>query len=142
MRRTGRGYIRIVDFAFFNEKNIREAILDARNDVGHVGRNGSGIGDPTATQAIKNATPIRFVNIHGTRVERPESWIQVIDSTREWFSFDNEKRIILHDMYSGADWRQTCAVLSISKSTLFLFRSEIRQHAALCAANLNLIKFI
>ena len=142
MRRTGSRYVKVVDFIFYNEKMIRQAIVEARNDIPQVGKNGSGVGDPTATQAIRNATPIRFVNINGTRVERPESWLKVIDSTRAWFAMDNEKRIVMHDMYENVNYKATCAVLSIAPTTLHRFRQEIRMHASLCAANLNLIKFV
>ena len=142
MRRTGSRYIKIIDFVFYHERQIRQAMMEAREDVPRAEKNGSGISDPTATQAIKNATPLRFVNINGTRVERPECWVQVIDSTKLWFSQDNEKRIVLHDMYENVDYRQTCAALSISPSTLHYFRQEIRTYAALCAANLNLLRFV
>ena len=142
MRRTGRGYVRIIDFVFYNEKAIRAEILDARQDEGIIGRNGSGVGDPTATRAIKNVMPIKAVTVKGTRVAWPESWIKVIESTRRWAAWDKFRERALKDMYSNVDYRQTCLDLAISTATLQRLRQEIRQRAALCAANLNLIRFV
>lgn len=142
MRRTGQGYIRVIDFVFYNEKKIRLAVLAAREDVPYAGKSGSGVGDPTASKAIRNATPLRSVMVGGEKLEWPEDWLRVIDATRAWCELDNEKQIVLNDMYEGVDYRHTCATLNISFTTLHRFRQEIRNHAALCAANLNLIRFV
>lgn len=137
--RKGKGYIRKVDFVFHNEKAIREAVLDARNCHEKTGKIG-GTGDPTASQAIRNITPLRDVMIWGEKLEWPEEWLRVINATYEWC--DRDRLIIAKDRYAGVDYRKTCAKLSISATTYFNLLKEVHIHAAFCAANLQLIRFL
>ncbi len=137
-RKTGNGYIRKIDFVFYNEKQIREAVLDARNKPHMPGQNGSGIGDPTASAAIRNVTPIRKVNVKGELLEWPEDWLRVVDATYAWC--DNDRLIVARDRYNGVDYRLTCAKIIIGKSQYFRLLDDARNYAALCAAQLGLIK--
>ena len=139
-RRTGSEYIRKIDFVFYNEKRIKEAVLDARNAPRQAGRNGSGVGDPTASEAIRNATPIRSVRIGQSELERPEDWIRVVRVTYEWC--DRDRLIVARDRYSGVDYRETCAKLCISDTTRRAMLQDVRHHASLCAAQLGLINFL
>lgn len=143
MRRTGKGYIKVIDSMFYNERKIREAVFAARNDIPRqlVG-GGCGPGNPTENIALRNVSPLRFVTVDGVRISWPEDWLRVIDATRANFATDSDRYVILHDMYANVDYRHTCAVLSISINKLHKIRQEIRQYAALCAANLNLIRFV
>jgi len=138
MRRTGQGYIRVIDFVFYNEKQIRLAVLATREDVPYVGKNGSGVGDPTASKAIRNATPLRSVMVGGEKLGWPEDWLRVIDATYSWC--DNDRLIVAKDRYTGVDYRETCAKMSISEKTYYNFLGDIRVYASLCAAQLGLIK--
>lgn len=138
MRRTGQGYIRVIDFVFYNEKKIRLAVLAAREDVPYAGKSGSSVGDPTASKAIRNATPLRSVMVGGEKLEWPEDWLRVIDATYAWC--DNDRLIVAKDRYTGVDYRETCAKLSIGTSQYFRLIDDARNHAALCAAQLGLIK--
>ena len=58
------GYYRKIDFVFYNEQAIRDAIEDAREGARpRTERNGSGVGDPTASTAIRNITPLISVKL-------------------------------------------------------------------------------
>lgn len=138
--RTGKGYIRKLEFVFHNEKAIREAVLDARNHHEKAGKNGSGIGDPTASQAIRNITPLRSVRIRDENLEWPEDWLRVVDATYAWCDMD--RLVVAKDRYAGVDYKRTCAKLNISGPTYFNLLRDIRTHAAFCAANLQLIRFL
>ncbi len=129
---------------FYNEKKIRAAVYAARNDIPRqtVGGGGGEVGNPTESIALRNVSPLRYVMVDGMRVSWPEDWLKVIDSTWANFSSDSDRYTVLHDMYANVDYRITCDKLNISITTLHAFRSEIRQYAALCAANLNLIRFV
>ncbi|MBR3459146.1 MAG: hypothetical protein IKH16_13495 [Selenomonadaceae bacterium] len=137
-RKTGNGYIRKIDFVFYNEKQIREAVLDARNRPRMPEQNGSGIGDPTASTAIRNVTPLRGVTVKGELLEWPEDWLRVVDATYAWC--DNDRLIVARDRYSGVDYRLTCAKITISGKTYYNFLDDVRVYASLCAAQLGLIK--
>lgn len=138
--RTGKGYIWKLEFVFHNEKAIREAVRDARNYHEKTGKNGRGIGDPTASQAIRNITPLRSVRIRDENLEWPEDWLRVVDATYAWCDMD--RLIVAKDRYSGVDYRKTCAKLNISGTTYFALLKDIRTHAAFCAANLQLLRFL
>ncbi len=137
-RKRTEGYVRKIEFVFYNEKLIREAVLDARNRPRQLGRNGSGIGDPTGSQAIRNVTPLRSVTVKGELLGRPEDWLRVVDATYVWC--DKDRLIVARDRYNGVDYRLTCAKLSISGKTYYNFLNDVRAYASLCAAQLGLIK--
>ena len=139
MQRTRtKGYVRKIEFVFYNEKLIREAVLNARNRPRQLGRNGSGIGDPTGSQAIRNVTPLRSVTVKGELLDRPEDWLRVVDATYVWCDYD--RLIVARDRYNGVDYRLTCAKLSISGKTYYNFLDDVRVYASLCAAQLGMIK--
>ena len=137
-RRTGNGYIRKIDFVFYNEKKIREAVLDARNMPRSPGKNGSAIGDPTASIAIRNLSPLRKVTIQEEELEWPEAWLRVVDET--YLRCNHDQMIVARDRYAGVDYRQTCTKLSISDATRRRLLDRVRQFASVCAAQLGLIK--
>lgn len=142
MRQTGTGYIRLVDFVLFNERKIRGAVYAIRNDIPKSAVRGGGVGNPTESAAIRNISPLRSVDIDGTPLEWPEEWLKVIDATRIFASGSREKSGVFADYYNGVDYRITCMNLGICSATHSRIRKEIRQYAALCAANLKLIRFI
>ena len=125
---------------FYNEKKIREAVLDARNQprIPGTGKKGSAIGDPTASAAIKNISPLRRATINGEALEWPEAWLRVIDET--YVRCSHDQMIVARDRYAGVDYRQTCAKLSISDATRRRLLDSVRRFASMCAAQLGLIK--
>ena len=138
-RQTGNGYFRKIDFVFYHADEIRRAVDAARNDSGgSKAARGGGIGDPTAAAAMRNVTPLRFVEVGGARLEWPDDWLRVIDSTFAWC--DRDRFIVARDRYSGVDYRLTCAKLSISERSYYYMINDVRQFAAMCAAQLGVIK--
>ena len=78
-------YFKKIDFIFHNERKIRRLVYENRNDcVKPEIRNGSGLSDPTANDAIKNLTPLPSITICGEVLKFPESWLEVIDKTYNW----------------------------------------------------------
>ena len=137
-RRRTEGYVRKIEFVFYNEEKIRVAVMDARNLPQIPGKNGSQIGDPTASRAIRNVTPLRRVSIHGEYLEWPEAWLEVVEATYKWCDYD--RLIVAKDRYSGIDYRETCAKLSISNTTRRRLLMDIQHYASLCAAQAGLIR--
>ena len=115
--------MREIDFIFYHEKKIREAVLKARvsnSPAGVVCPSSSGsVSDPTATQAVKNLMPLKFVVISsGEMIEYPEHWLEVIDKTYKYCSEQKDCRAeVARRRYRHEDYRKTCSELHISNST-------------------------
>ena len=124
---SSRPWVRKVDFVFYHEQEIREAVLDERSTCASapVVRNASGVSDPTAREAIYNLTPLPMVKINGQDL-RLQSQSEV--------HYEVAKR-----RYRGEDYRVTCRELSIDNSTRSRLMENIRIYAALQAAQMNLI---
>lgn len=130
----------IIDKVFFREREIRQAVHDARADRGGQHPR-SGTPDPTAAEAIARILPIRAVTLHGgMRVEWPESWLAVIDATYSWL--DDIRREVARDRYQGQDYRRTCMRLHITQCTYSNAIRDIRTYAAIAAAQLGLVKIV
>lgn len=138
-RITGNGYMRKIDFVFYHEHEIRAAVLDAREGANvQSGRGGGQVGDPTASRALKNITPLLSVRVRGDKLEWPEHWLKVVDATYAWC--DGDRLIVAKDRYGGVDYSDTCAKICISAKTYYNLLRDVRQYAALCAAQLGVIK--
>lgn len=139
MRQRNHGYYKKIDFVFYNEDAIRQAIEDERSDCGYTaGRNGSGVGDPTASTAIKHMTPLRLVHFGTFELEWPEHWLNVIAMTKRWAPTDT--LIVGIDFYANTPRDVTMAKLTISKTTYYRLLDAFVEHAALIAIQLGLIK--
>ena len=139
MRQRNHGYYKKIDFVFYNEDRIRQAIEDERSNCGYTpGRNGSGVGDPTASTAIKNMTPLRLVHFGTFELEWPEHWMEVIDKTKLWAPSD--VLIVAVDFYANTPRDVTMAKLIISSATYYRLLDRFVEHAALVAIQLGLIK--
>ena len=131
---------------FYHEEEIRDAVTRARLDSGHTGAikivNGNGMTDPTATQAVKNLTPLAVVEIRGGHtVKKPESWLIVIDKTYSWCKLQKDCRYeAARRRYNGEDYRKTCHELNISNSTRRRLLELVQMYAALQAVQLGLIQ--
>ena len=145
-RKSGQSYLGKIDFVFYHESEIREGIMQARLESGHCGGvvvvSGSGISDPTATQAVKNITPLPVITIHGGHtVKRPESWLIVIEKTYSWCKLQKDCRYeVARRRYSDEDYRKTCHDLNISNSTRRRLLELVQMYAALQAVQLGLIQ--
>ena len=134
-------YIKKIDFVFYNEKNIRQAVIEERETaIKPELKNGSGLSDPTARDAIRNLTPLSFVKIAGEILKLPESWLVVIDKTYNWCKRQSSCHYeVLRRKYHNEHFRRICFDLHISPTTFHNMVNRARQYAALQAVQLNLI---
>ena len=138
-------YFGQVDFVFYREEDIREAVARARLESGHFGglvvASSNTFTDPTARQAVKILTPVAAVMIDGRTVKRPESWLEVVDKTYKWSKTQKDCRYeIARRRYSGEDYRKTCRDLSISDSMRRRLFEFVQMYATLQAVQLGLIQ--
>lgn len=143
---TREEYMRKIDFIFYREKEIREAVIQARLTMTANGSlrkvSASGVPDPTAIQAIRNLMLIKYVVItDGEIVEYPERWLEVIEKTYRYSAKQNDCRAeVAMRRYKREDYRKTCADLNISDSTRRRLLELVKIYAALQAVQLGLIQ--
>ena len=141
---TNKPWIRKIDFVFYNEQEIRLAVLEARNagrPLAEVpSRNASGVSDPTARDAISNLSPVPVVRINEQELRLPERWLTVIDKTYAWAKSQSDEHYeVARRRYHGEDYRVTCRALNIAKTTLHRIMDIVKMYASLQAAQSNLI---
>lgn len=91
----------LIEFVFYHEKEIKQAVFERREDgcLPKTGGSGSGhcrVSDPTAQNAIRKALEVPAVIIEygaktcGRRnsitLRHPEKWLKVIQYTRDYFN--------------------------------------------------------
>ena len=146
LSRERESYMRKIDFMFYREKEIREAVYQARLNmtVGGTLRliNATGIPDPTATQAVRNLTPLKSVTLsNGEIIEYPEKWLEVIDKTYKYCSTQKDCRLeVARRRYRSEDYRKTCRELNISDTARRRLLELVKIYAALQAVQLGLIQ--
>ena len=142
-QRSNEEYFRKIDFIFYNEDKIRVAVSEARADDGrpHL-RQKAGSSDPTATQAVRNLTPLTKVMINSEQtIEYPERWLEVIDKTWAWAKKQSDCRYeVARRRYAKEDYKKTCHELHISTTTFFRLADLVKMYAALHAVQLGLIR--
>ena len=110
MRQSKKSWIRKIDFVFYNETEIRLAVLETRlngKPLPEISRNASNIGDPTASEAIANLIPVSAVKIKGQELRLPEKWLEVIGKTYAWAADTNTLRYqVARLKYKGIDYRK------------------------------------
>ena len=138
-----KSWIRRIDFVFYNEAEIRLAVLEAKFDgkpIPAISRNASKISDPTASEAIVNLTPIATVKIKGQDLQQPEKWLAVIDKTYAWTAAkDNLRYQVAKLKYKGVDYRAICFGQHISIRFLYTLLEKFRGYAASQARDEKLI---
>lgn len=135
-------YFRKVDFAFYNEEKIRIAIAEMKEDNGRPYLSqSSGFSDPTATQVVRDLTPLKQVMINCEQsIEYPEKWLTVIDKTWLWAKKQTDCRYeVAKRRYAKEDYRKTCLDLHISNTTRRRLFDFVRMYASLHAVQLGLI---
>ena len=115
-RQNGRreDYMRQIDFIFYREQEIREAVFRAKRNSPLtssfvVAREGK-LSDPTAILAVSNLTPLRSVITNdGDEIQRPEQWLEVIDKTYNYCGKCDDCRLeVARRRYRREDYRITC----------------------------------
>lgn len=136
-------YVKMIDWVFFNEKQIEKAVYAARVDTPKtppVIGDRNKISDPTAQTALHNLTPLSSAIICGDELKFPELWLLVISKTYNWCARQSdcfEKAV--RKKYRGEYYIKVCRELSISPPTFFNMIHRARMYAALQAVQLNLI---
>lgn len=142
-QRSNEIYFRKIDFVFYNEEKIRVAVAEARVDDGrpHLPQRLE-YSNPTATQAVRNLTPLTKVALNCEQtLEYPERWLEVIDKTWAWAKAQHDCRYeAARRRYAKEDYRKTCLELQISNSTRRRLLDLVRMYAALHAVQLGLIR--
>jgi len=134
-------YIKKIDFVFFNERKIRQAVFEWREGVIRPEvKGGNKISDPTAVKAIKNLTLLPSASIAGISLQYPETWLVVIDKTYNWCK--RQSKLLFESVrkkYLGDNYKRICIDLHISPTTFNNCINRARMYAALQAAQLHLI---
>ena len=144
MRQSKKSWIRKIDFIFYNENEIRLAVLEAKVGGKPVMEmpihNANNVSDPTATKAIQSMTPITTIRIKGQDLHQPEKWLTVIDKTYAWTrENDNLRYQIAKLKYKGIDYRMICLGQHISIRFLYTLLEKFRGYAASQARDEGLI---
>ena len=140
---NSRPWVKKVDFVFYHEREIREAVLDERSTCtsAPIVRNASGVSDPTARDAIYNLSPLPMVKIDGKELRLPERWLFVIDTTYAWAKEDNPLRYEVAKLkYSGTHYKMICIDCHISMKFQYLLLENFRKFAFAMARDLNLVR--
>ena len=151
-------YRKKIDWVFFNEEKIADAVQMARVDTP---RPEKVIGDPnkisdtTAQTALNNLTPLSSVIVGqkevinkkherrlvgGIVLRLPELWLAVVDKTYDWCKRQSEIQYqAVKQKYCGIHYHKICRELSICATTLYNLIDRARMYAALQAAQFKLI---
>ena len=139
-------YHKIIDFIFYNESKIKNAVAEYRIDTHHYRelKNGSGISDPTARDAIKHLDPINQITVCGRLVKFPEKWLAVIEKTYNWCKrqSDTHFQAVYHfynDKKGSGYYYTVSRQLSTSVKTFYNLVDRAKMYAALQAVQYRLI---
>ena len=139
-RQSRQGYIRKIDFVFYNEREIRRGVKEVREDPAPIQKTNVKVlafSDPTSMSAIRNATPIEKIVFGDHVLESPEKWLNVIDRTYSWA--DELTKSIARRRYGKEDYRKICGDLSIAQTTFYEKLKKFQRYAVMQAIALRLI---
>lgn len=141
MGRNTNKYAMMVEWHLFREKEIKQAVDEARLDVASTGAGSSAIiSSPTESAALRNITPLsKVVLSNGSEVIRPELWLLAIKKIYE--GLNKKQKTIARKRYrQGESYTRTCMTLEISQNTYFHTLNSIRSYAVVVAVQAGLVK--
>ena len=145
MGRTSDGVKQLIERVFRAKKKIELAIYERKHGYGastFTGGASTGhcrVPDPTAMHAIRNAVELEMVTLEdGFRVIFPERWLRVFNAVREFCSDDPIDREIFSRRYDKCD---NGIPISIEQSVYSRHLLKIMNHAKMCAAQEQLVRF-
>lgn len=141
MGRNTNKYAMAVEWHLFREKEIRQAVDEARLDAASTGAGSSAIiSSPTESAALRNITPLsKVVLSDGSEVFRPELWLLAIKKI--YAGLDKKQKTIAKKRYrQGESYIKTCFNLTISQNTYFNTLTAIRNYAVVVAVQAGLVK--
>lgn len=145
-RRTGNRNVDKIEDMFRREQELSDAILESKIGThGHTGGTPTGhtyISDPTAISAIRRAVELDTVTLKdGTRIFKPEKWLEVIHAVKEWCAKDTLKEEVYKRRYLKREsYVATCSDIHVVQQTYSLLLWDIRNFALQCAAQAQLIR--
>lgn len=145
-RRTGIKNVDVIEDMFRRERDLADAVLESKiGTQGHTGGAPSGhsyISDPTAIAAIRRAVELNTVTLRdGTRIFKPEKWLEVIHAVKDWCAKDTLKDEVYKRRYLRREsYVTTCSDIHIVQQTYSLLLWDIRNFALQCAAQAQLIR--
>ena len=131
--------LRSVRWHIANYHNIRKAVFEKRLEMkrksGAPERRSQGfVSDPTQTEALKNLTPLKSVNIPGGEVQAPEAWLAAIDKVMGKLEH-HDQRIIEVSFWEHHTWQASVEALNMDKMTYYRRRDKLMTLFAIeCAA--------
>ncbi len=141
MGRNTNKYAIMVEWHLFREKEIKQAVDEARLDVASTGAGSSAIiSSPTESAALRNITPLsKVVLSDGSEVVKPELWLLAIKKIYE--GLNKKQKTIARKRYrQGKSYTRTCMDLEISQNTYFHTLNSIRSYAVVVAVQAGLVK--
>ena len=134
-------HLKFIEYILYNEAAIREAVEEARLHLPKYEiRNDNAIGDPTASEVIKNLMPVKLIVLDGRKIYHPEKWLEVIDKTRQYCAKHGELYTeIFKSRYGSVYYAHTCELLNINDNKFYRILEKIRHYASLQAAYHHLI---
>mgnify|MGYP004501062173 FL=1 len=141
MSKNTNKYAKTVEWYLFREKEIKQAVAEARLDVAFTGNTSSAvISSPTENAALRNIEPLQKVVLSdGAEVFKPEQWLLAIKRIYE--GLDKKQKTIAKKRYrQGESYMRTCINLTISQTTYFQTLTSIRNYAVVVAVQAGLVK--
>ena len=141
MGRNTNKYAMMVEWHLFREKEIRQAVDEARLDAAPTGLGSSAIiSSPTESAALRNIEPLsKVVLSDGSEVFKPELWLLAIKKI--YAGLDKKQKTIAKKRYrQGESYIKTCLNLTISQNTYFHALNSIRSYAVVVAVQAGLVK--
>lgn len=133
----------LIEFVLMHEEEIKTAVVEARLDSGskgeRVGGKGSHIGNPTASNAIRNAMGVPSVRIaYGPKmagmqavklIKNPEKWLKVASAVRSFYSADGtasetEQEFFARRYVKQEYWKDTCAAMNMKRDTYYAMKAS------------------
>ncbi len=143
--RTSDSITRLIERIFCARRKIEIAVYERKNGYGastFTGGASTGhcrIPDPTAMQAIRNAVELECVTLDdGFYIVKPERWLRVYHAVKEFCSEDPVDMEIFIRRY---DRGEHGVPITIEQSVYSRHLLKIRNHAKMCAAQEQLVKF-
>lgn len=95
--------------------------------------------DPTALEAIKDLSPIKYVRVPGFGlVKRPEDWITAIEAGLDACS-DDTKIVVKESFWAQRSWKYITMAHGMDKKTFYKKRDSAVYLVAIAAAERGLI---
>lgn len=140
----GDDVLRIVKWHVKNYEDIKREIINTRLEQkrrsGAPERRSMGfVSDPTQSEAIKNLTPIRSVEVGRYTVHNPESWIECINKVM--CGLDKEdRRLVEVAFWKCHSWYTAIVELNMNKDTYYNRMNRVVCIFAIEAASRGLVK--